>query len=100
MEFFSKIFSTDSSGLLVDDNHIKIIDQNMYPFGKLTYDTFMDAYGQINQKKPLIVTLKTKGGDVKTFLPIARIIANHPEKTTLFVNRYAYSGGTLLCLMK
>lgn len=49
--------------------------------------------------KPLKITIKTYGGKVSTFLPIAIVLSKHKGKLTAVVDRYAYSGGTILVLM-
>ena len=47
---------------------------------------------------PLDIVLHTPGGLVLASLQIARAIAHHPAKVTVFVPHYAMSGGTLIAL--
>jgi len=47
---------------------------------------------------PIDLILHTPGGLVLASLQIARAIANHKAKTTVFVPHYAMSGGTLIAL--
>ena len=65
----------------------------------ITYDKFMDAYETMDVNKPLELTIRTNGGEVTKFLSIGWIIVNHKGKTTAIIDRYAYSGGTLLALL-
>ncbi len=47
---------------------------------------------------PIDIVLHTPGGLVLASYQIARAIARHPAKTTVFVPHYAMSGGTLIAL--
>jgi len=47
---------------------------------------------------PLDIVLHTPGGLVLASLQIARALARHPGKVTVFVPHYAMSGGTLIAL--
>jgi len=47
---------------------------------------------------PLDIVLHTPGGLVLAALQIARAVAEHPGKVTVFVPHYAMSGGTLIAL--
>lgn len=50
------------------------------------------------QDVPLDLVLHTPGGLVLASLQIARALAKHPGKVTVFVPHYAMSGGTLIAL--
>lgn len=82
-----------------DRQEISLIDTDSWFGSTIQYDKFMDVYDTMNEELPLTVRIKTNGGKLTTFMPIARVLNNHVGKTTAIVDRYAYSGGTILCLM-
>lgn len=79
--------------------HITLIEKNGWFNTGITYDRFMDVYGDVDTEKPLKVIIKTYGKNLSTFLLIARVLSRHKGKTTAVIDRYAYSGGTILALV-
>ena len=78
---------------------IKLIDTDSYlSSGGIKYDSFMNSLEKADPSLPLRIELKTSGGKVGTFLSIANVLSKYPSTVTIKVDRYAYSGGTLLCL--
>ena len=107
MEFYSNILSSFANSKKSEnkpqnlDPQLIILDdaKSSLLFGKsITYDTFMDDYEKAHTDLPLTIRIKTYGGKLDTFLPIAKVLSNYPSKTILEVDRYSYSGGTILCL--
>ncbi len=99
MEFITSFLYPKERQPQLDLQTIDLIEDTSF-FGKhkISYNMFLDAYERVNPELPLTVLLKTHGGYVSDFLPIARILANHKD-TTIRVDRYAFSGGTILCLV-
>jgi len=56
------------------------------------------AIEMTDDKVPLDIVLHTPGGLVLAALQIARAVAAHPAKVTVFVPHFAMSGGTLIAL--
>lgn len=79
--------------------HISLVEANGWFNEGISFDRFMTSYESININKPLKITIKTYGGKVTTFLSIARVLSKHKGKLTAVIDRYAYSGGTVLALM-
>lgn len=82
-----------------EEQHISLVETNGWFNEGISFDRFMEAYESMDIEKPLRITLKTYGGKVTTFLPIARVLSKHKGKLTVVIDRYAYSGGTILALM-
>lgn len=91
----SNVNKTQVINLIEESSSISLLS-----FGKsISFDSFMDSFEKINPDLPLQINLKTYGGKVSTFLPIAQVLSLYPSKVTVKIDRYAYSGGTLLCLV-
>jgi hypothetical protein len=82
-----------------DPQFIKLIDNDSYFNTSITFDKFLNDFEKVDKNLPLRIELKTCGSKVNTFLSIANILSKYPSKLTIKVHRYAYSGGTLLCLI-
>lgn len=67
--------------------------------GSCNYNSFMDQFEKIDPNLPLKVEIKTLGGAMTTFLPIAQVLSKYPSKVTIEIDRYACSGGALVCLV-
>ncbi len=67
--------------------------------GSCNYNNFMDQFEKINPNLPLKVEIKSLGGAITTFLPIAQVLSKYPSKVTIEIDRYACSGGALVCLV-
>ncbi len=72
----------------------------------ITYDTFLNDITQLDkvceltkQTSKLKVHIKTKGNDISNYLAIANVISQYKEETVAVIDRFALSGGTLLCLL-
>ncbi|VBB17927.1 hypothetical protein YASMINEVIRUS_390 [Yasminevirus sp. GU-2018] len=74
-------------------------ESSWFSSNAISYDRFLDAFEQTDKSQPLVVNIKTYGGRVTTFMPIARALSNYPQKTIAVIKRYACSGGSLLCLV-
>ena len=103
MEYLLGSLSQHKQEPVIEAQTIKLHDGdsmfNMLGSSKITYDSFMNQYDTLDTELPLKVNIKTHGGSVSTFLSIAKVLSEYPSKTTIKIDRYAYSGGTVLCLV-
>src|SRR3989304_2323155 len=61
-------------------------------------EEILRAIRMTDKSVPIDLVLHTPGGLVLAAEQIARALANHPAKVTVFVPHYAMSGGTLIAL--
>jgi hypothetical protein len=99
MEYIRSYFSKNEDIGASNPQEISLVENSDWLSEGITYNRFLDAYEKMDESLPLKITIQTYGGNVTNFLPIARVLANHQGETTAVVRRYAYSGGTILCLM-
>ena len=99
MDILSAFINPRSQEIPNEPQVIKLYDGDSFFTSKITYDSFMNQYDKIDTKLPLRVEIKTHGGSVSTFLSIAKILSEYPSKIIIKIDRYAYSGGTILCLV-
>jgi hypothetical protein len=114
MEYFTKFLNQPSlTTLTTDDIKDKYYDISLnddtfsWINGKhISYDSFLNSMVEVDKIKSnknyvpkLKINIKTNGNDISTFLAIANVISQHEAETIAIVDRHAFSGGTLLCLL-